>query len=161
MWICRLISLRIPSYLKNNDHPWGPLVILVRIRVARRDGDAVPQGVWLRTFGTWNKSCWSCRKREGITSLVCFNHRSTPPTIASGLEGIPPVSSVSSGGSRTVMDDRNTVYEGFFSIEASANRICQQKACRLCLGLLSQAQLWAERLTQSDMEGRKDGGGML
>ena len=76
------------------------------------------------------------------------------------MEGIPSVSSVSSGGSRRVMDDRNTVYEDFFTFEASAKRIRQQKACRLCLGLLSQAQLWAERLTQSDMEGRKNNGGM-
>ena len=61
MWIYRLISLRIPSYLKNNDHPSGPPVMEVRISRGEADGDAVPQGLWLPTFGTWNKPCWSCR----------------------------------------------------------------------------------------------------
>ena len=77
------------------------------------------------------------------------------------MEGTPPVSSVSSGGSRRVMDDRNTVYEGFFNTEAAVKRIRHHKACPLCLEILTQAELCAERLTQRDMEGTKDGRGVL
>ena len=77
------------------------------------------------------------------------------------MEGIPSVSSVSSGGSRRVMDDRNTVYEGFFHTEAAVKRIRHHKACPLCLEILTQAELCAERLTQRDMEGTKYGRGVL
>ena len=77
------------------------------------------------------------------------------------MEGIPSVSSVSSGGSRRVMDDRNTVYEGFLNTEAAVKRIRHHKARPLCLEILTQAELCAERLTQRDMEGTKDGRGVL
>ena len=77
------------------------------------------------------------------------------------MEGIPSVSSVSSGGSRRVMDDRNTVYEGFFGTEAAVKRIRHHKASPLCLEILTQAELCAERVTLRDMEGRQYDGGTL
>ena len=59
------------------------------------------------------------------------------------------------------MDDRNTVYEGFFHTEAAVKRIRHHKACPLCLEILTQAELCTESVAQRDMEGTKYGRGVL
>ena len=49
----------------------------------------------------------------------------------------------------------------FFNTEAAVKRIRHHKARPLCLEILTQAELCAESVTQRDMEGTKDGRGVL
>ena len=51
--------------------------------------------------------------------------------------------------------------EDFFNTEAAVKRIRHHKARPLCLEIQTQAELCAESVTQRDMEGTKDGRGVL